>query len=271
MNKRFNISIVLFKPEITQLKKCLDSIEMDSKYVNTVYLLDNDFFDKDKIKNYRFNIKYISNSKNLGFGSAHNIGIRKSISTNIDYHLVLNPDIFFKKKIFKKIILFMDSNLDVSNLMPNILNEDGSNQELSKLLPSPKDKLYRFLSIHNYSNYVLKNLDKNQFYSVPSLSGCFMFLRINSLREIGLFDEQFFLYEEDLDLSRRIYSHSKNIYYPFINVYHSFNKSSFKHLSIKILHIKSIIKYFNKYGWFFDKERKDINKYFIKKYIINKE
>ena len=270
MNKRLNISIVLFKPDIIQLKKCLDSIEMDSEYVDTVYLIDNDFFDMNKIRSYQFKIKHISNEINLGFGTAHNIGINKSISSNIDYHLVLNPDIFFKKKIFKQIISFMDSNSNVSNLMPNILNEDGSNQELSKLLPSPKDKFYRFFSIQNSSNYILKNLDKNKVYNIPSLSGCFMFLRTNSMKEIGLFDENFFLYEEDLDLSRRIYTHSKNIYYPLISVYHSFNRSSFKHLSIKILHIKSIIKYFNKYGWFFDKNRKIINNYFINKYYKNK-
>ena len=99
MNKRLNISIVLFNPDIIQLKKCLDSIEMDSEYVDTVYLIDNDFFDMNKIRSYQFKIKYIPTEKNLGFGSAHNIGIKKSILSNIDYHLVLNADVYFNLKI----------------------------------------------------------------------------------------------------------------------------------------------------------------------------
>lgn len=95
--------------------------------------------------------------------------------------------------------------------------------------------------------------------NVPYLSGCFMFLRVSVLKEVGLFDERYFMYLEDTDLSRRIHKKYKTIYYPFVHIIHEYSKGSYKNIKLLIYHIHSAIKYFNKWGWIFDKERREIN------------
>lgn len=266
--KRLNISIVLYKPDLNQLVKCLKSLNLEHELINKVFLIDNHKFNINNLEEYFFQIEYIRNPSNIGFGPAHNICLKKSINANIDYHLVLNPDIFFNEPIISSISEFMDNNIGVGNLMPRILNEDGSEQNLCKLLPTPFDKFNRVFLKPNLSKYILTNLDNSNNYNIPSLSGCFMFLRVRVLNKIGVFDEKFFLYEEDLDLSRRIFKNFKNIYFPKVSVYHSFNRLSRKNFIASLLHIKSFITYFNKYGWFFDKERKEINRKTLKKINI---
>jgi len=106
---------------------------------------------------------------------------------------------------------------------------------------------------------------------VPYLSGCFMFMRVEVLKKIGLFDERFFMYLEDTDLSRRIHRVSKTIYYPEVSIYHEYGKGSYKNPRLSLYHIKSAFKYFNKYGWFFDKERVRVNTITLKKLYNLKE
>ena len=98
---------------------------------------------------------------------------------------------------------------------------------------------------------------------VPSLSGWFMFMRVSVLKEVGGFDERYFMYAEDLDLCRRIGEVSKTIFYPGVSVVHEYEKGSYKSKKLLKYHTVSIIKYFNKWGWIFDSKRKKKNKYCI--------
>ncbi len=99
---------------------------------------------------------------------------------------------------------------------------------------------------------------------VPSLSGCFMFMRVSVLREIGGgFDERYFMYAEDLDLCRRIGEVSKTMFFPKVSVVHEYEKGSYKNKKLLKYHITSVIKYFNKWGWLFDSKRKEKNQYCI--------
>ena len=94
-----------------------------------------------------------------------------------------------------------------------------------------------------------------------------MFLRTDILRKVGMFDERYFMYAEDLDLCRRIGEVSKTMFYPNVTVYHEYEKGSYKNKRLLKYHICSVIKYFNKWGWFFDKKRKEINKECLKQII----
>jgi hypothetical protein len=94
---------------------------------------------------------------------------------------------------------------------------------------------------------------------VPNLSGCFMLLRVDVLNIVGLFDEQFFMYLEDTDLSRRINNQFQTMYYPEVSIIHKYEKGSYKVFKLLVYHIQSAFKYFNKYGWFFDPVRTTIN------------
>jgi len=86
-----------------------------------------------------------------------------------------------------------------------------------------------------------------------------MFLRTSVLKDLGPFDENIFMYLEDTDLNRRIHSKYKTIFYPKVSIMHEYSKESYVNKKLLIYHIKSAIYYFNKWGWFFDKERDELN------------
>jgi len=103
------------------------------------------------------------------------------------------------------------------------------------------------------------NKDYSSAMNIPNLPGCFMFVRTNILVEIGGFDEKFFLYVEDVDLTRRLHEKSVTLYYPKIVIKHSLARASYKELKHGLYHVASAIYYFNKWGWFNDRERIAIN------------
>ena len=111
---------------------------------------------------------------------------------------------------------------------------------------------------HDYS-YELHWTNYDKIMEVPSLSGCFMFMRCSVLKQTGGFDERYFMYAEDLDLCRRIGEISRTMFYPEVSVVHEYEKGSYKNKKLLKYHIKSVIKYFNKWGWFFDSKRKKRN------------
>ncbi len=272
--KSINVSIVLFKNDQDLVKKAIYSC-VNSVLINRIYLIDNSPTDiLSCLASLDSRIEYIFNNANLGFGKAHNIALKRSIEENIPYHLVLNPDVYFEKGVLEELYNFMEANKDVGLVMPKVLYPDGNIQYLCKLLPAPLDLFgRRFLNFGPFRKIVEK---RNEIYElrftgydkimeVPYLSGCFMFIRTEVLKKVGLFDERFFMYIEDTDLSRRIHRVAKTVYYPYVYIYHDYGKGSYKSLKLLSYHIKSAIKYFNKYGWFFDKERKEINMQILKK------
>jgi GT2 family glycosyltransferase len=87
-----------------------------------------------------------------------------------------------------------------------------------------------------------------------------MFLRTEALKTVGKFDEQFFMYPEDIDLTRRIHEKFRTVFYPSTVVTHYHTQGSYFSVKLLLIHIVNMIKYFNKWGWFFDKNRRDTNK-----------
>jgi GT2 family glycosyltransferase len=86
-----------------------------------------------------------------------------------------------------------------------------------------------------------------------------MIFRISAFNMVGIFDERFFMYPEDIDITRRMHKFYKTIYYPEVSIIHAHQADSYKSRKMLIIHIVNMIKYFNKWGWFFDRERKIIN------------
>ena len=86
-----------------------------------------------------------------------------------------------------------------------------------------------------------------------------MLLRLSAIRETGAFDERYFMYPEDIDLTRRLHRKWKTLYYPAVSIVHEHQQESRKNYRMLKIHISNMIKYFNKWGWFFDKERRDFN------------
>jgi hypothetical protein len=114
--------------------------------------------------------------------------------------------------------------------------------------------------VKSAANYELKSKNLNLPMFVNNIHGCFLLMPHKVLKKVGLFDEKFFMYLEDIDLSRRISNDFDAIYYPYASIIHSFEKGSYKNKKLLIYHIQSAIYYFTKWGWFFDKDRKIKNK-----------
>lgn len=261
-------SIVSFHHSVSEMQKIITCI-LDSM-VELLYIVDNSSNDSLRIlAKYSDRIRYI-HSINLGYGAGHNIAIREAIQQGSQYHIVVNPDIYFEKDTIEKLATYMDIHSQVGLVMPKVLYPDGSIQFLCKLLPTPIDLLgRRFFPLGSYmkkrnQKYELRFTKYDEEMLVPSLSGCFMFLRIDILKKTGLFDQRYFMYAEDLDLCRRIGEISHTIYYPEVCVYHEYEKGSYKQKKLLGYHLVSVFKYFNKWGWFIDGYRKRINQKTLK-------
>ena len=258
-----SISLVIYETSNDDILRLVNEAIL-SNQLSKFYIIDNSPLPKP-IKFEDDRVCYIFNGKNLGYGAGHNVAIRDSIKNEFQLHLVVNPDIYFNSIDLAEIIGFMDSNPEIGHLMPRITNQDGELQYMSKTLPSPLDLFLRsfaksLISTRRDEKYHLKNLDYNKIIEAPYLSGCFMVLRIESLKKIGLFDERFFMYPEDIDLTRRMTLDYKTVYYPYVSVIHRHEKASYKSLKMKIIHMKNMVKYFNKHGWIIDVNRYKLNK-----------
>jgi len=265
LDKLVTASVVLFENEESQVRKVIESL-LKSKMLHTLYLIDNSSESKlSSLSHIANNIEYIFNNKNLGYGKAHNIAIKKSIKSGCLYHIIVNPDIYFNKGVIESLFNYMELNTDIGHLMPKVLYPDGEIQYLCKLLPTPFDLIIRRFSPFKKNierkkeKYELKFTSYLKVMDIPNLSGCFMFLRNEIFNQVGMFDEKYFMYLEDIDLTRRINERYRTVYYPKCEIYHNFEKASYYRKKLLIYHIKSAIRYFNKWGWFFDKKRKDIN------------
>ena len=150
---QINASIVLYHNKKEQLAKAIESFlntDLDVK----LFLVDNSSNDDLKdLKSIDSRIEYIFNNANLGYGTAHNIAIKKSIDEKVSYHLVLNPDIYFESGVLEELYSYMQNNSDIGNIMPNILYPNGEIQYLCKLLPTPVDLiLRRFIPFKNWKD-----------------------------------------------------------------------------------------------------------------------
>jgi GT2 family glycosyltransferase len=209
-------------------------------------------------------IQYEHNDRNTGY-VAHNVAMRKSIEQGFKYHVVLNPDISCDSAVFQKISQFMDNSPDVGLLLPKIFYPDGRLQYACKLLPTPRDFLLRLFFPRNWiekqmNTFELRVSGYDKIMDVPYMSGCFMFLRNSVLEKVGLFDERFFMYAEDIDLSRRIHAESRSVFYPDVSIVHRHEAASYKNPRLFWIHLKNVCQYFNKYGWFLDKHRRSVNR-----------
>lgn len=262
MKKALNISIVLYKTEYSQVVQLIDMLR---SYVdiNKIYLIDNSPQKTEFSGDYR--VDYIYNEGNIGFGAGHNIAIRRTIKDGEKYHLVINSDIAIDKPVINALIEKMDQNSNLGIIMPKIMNVDGSVQFLPKLLPTPLDLILRVIKplkvIFPLKNkqYTLEEYSDREL-NVPIISGCFSLFRVEALMNVGCYDENFFMYFEDFDISRRIHSSYDTIYFPSVAAIHRHERGASKNTKLFFTFLISAIRYFNKYGWFFDSERKKHNK-----------
>lgn len=265
---RVNATIVAYENPLLMLNAAVDSVLQEKECINALYLIDNSPTDRLR-QALEDKTQYIYTNENLGFGKANNITMQKSIDEGIEYHLLVNPDISFDKGVIEKLIIFMDQNPDIGLVAPKVLYPNGSVQHLCKLMPTPFDLIGRrffgwgpFRKTVDERNrlYELQHSCYSREMDVPILSGSFMMIRTSVLKEVGLFDERYFMYMEDFDLCRRVGEVSRTVFTPSVEVIHEYEKGSYFDRRLFKHHMISAVKYFTKWGWFFDKRRDEVNK-----------
>jgi GT2 family glycosyltransferase len=266
-----NVSIVLYRPDWQQVVGLTTTL-LQSQQVQRVYWIDNSPEPTTFLPIQSERIVYQHNSANLGYGAAHNIAIRKSVYDDTPYHLVVNPDIMLEAQSLDKMLEFMNLNPLVGSLMPKVVYPNGELQYLCKLLPTPWDVFgRRFLPTSwtekRNARYEMRASGYDKMMNVPYLSGCFMLLRTSAVLKARLFDERFFMYPEDMDLTRRIHKDYLTVYFPHVTIVHDHAKDSYKSLKMLWIHIVNMCRYFNKWGWFRDAERKMFNDAAIREYL----
>lgn len=266
-----NISIVLYHPNWEQEVLPLVEELLRVKNLRKLYLLDNS--EKDWLKEHvdaqkspfsSGKVRYMAMPTNLGYGIAHNVALRESAYYKTAFHLVMNSDIRVHAEDIDAMHDWMIANPQVGLLMPKVVYPDGTQQYLAKRLPSPLDVFGRRflpagLMARRNRKYELRDLDLTRPVNAPYLSGCFMFLRTKAAVEAGLFDERYFMYPEDIDLTRTIHRNYLTLYYPEWTIVHAHARESYKNKHMLRIHIQNMCRYFNKWGWFFDKERRLFN------------
>lgn len=258
-------SIVTYHTDSDELRRCLASL--GGGWIERIFIVDNSRNTQtEQVAKEYANVIYIP-SDNNGYGAGHNIALRQSIQDGFDYHLVINSDIVFEPKKMGEMLEYMEHHGDVGTLQPRILNPDGTPQYTVRMLPTPFDLILRrflpkFMMKKRRARYELRHLDQSKPSNVPYHQGSFMLLRIEALKEVGLFDERFFMYPEDIDLTRRLHVKYRTIYLPNVEITHDHRAASYKSLRMMRIHIVNMIRYFNKWGWVFDAERRRFNRPF---------
>lgn len=261
--EKLSASIVVYKTDPSQLRQVINCY-LDSIDTGHLLVMDNSPTDHLRQLCDSLGVGYIFNGQNLGYGKAHNIALRRSIDVS-KYHLVMNADVYFVPDTLSKIIHFMDSHEQAALVMPKVFSAEGKLQMLCKLLPTPLNlALRRFFPFESWfselnDRYEMKSMGYDRVMNVPFLSGCFMFMRTSALKQVGLFDERFFLYAEDTDLSRRLHEQFQTLYFPGAEIQHVHARGSYKDFWLTLQNLKSAVQYFSKWGWFFDADRQAVN------------
>lgn len=202
-------------------------------------------------------LQYLQGHGNIGYGGGHNLVIQ---SAGEDIHLLLNPDVVLQADSVLKGIDFLDSNADVAVVSPCVTDAAGVKQFLCKRYPTVGILLLRGffpptvsgLFRRSLADYEMQDLAETEpTHDVPLVSGCCMLCRGKLLRQVSGFDERYFLYFEDFDLSMRIREFGKLAYVPAMKIVHHGGNTAAKGWHHIRLFVSSGRRFFNTWGWRF--------------------
>lgn len=254
MNRSLRISIVTHNNE--KIFNVLDDLIAISERMHTctISIYDNnskrDF--KKKLLEYERNVHLTFSDENKGFGYGHNANL---LQADEEIFLIYNPDIIMKDNVLSGMIDSL-SNDEAGMLVPNVVFENGETQHLIRsrftvldwfLRRLPTGRLFK----SRVDDFECVNLPTDRKSYVFLSSGCFMLIKSEIFKSINGFDDRFFMYLEDYDLCRRVNEISKIVFAPEFTVTHFWERASSKSAKMFVVHLNSIAKYFNKWGWEF--------------------
>lgn len=256
------VSFVLFHTPIEEVSQVVASVCAAKASVH-VWLVDNSV-PPIALPDFPANVSVIKTGENLGYGRAHNVAIRAAAGL-ARYHFILNTDLEFDGDAIDGMTAFLDLNPQAGLAMPKVVYPDGQIQRLCRLLPDPVGLIARrFLGKTAWGRarnerYEFHHWHYDTVASFPFLSGCFMAVRRSVLDQVGGFDERYFMYAEDIDLSRRIHAVSQTLFVPTVKVQHEYRSHTRRSLRLLSYLVINFARYFNKWGWFRDPERDRVN------------
>ena len=240
--------------DISKLMKCLSQLFNNIGYAVVV----NDYIEHEPVEKLFVNADYVlCNKKNLGYGAAINMLIN-SIPYEPEFIGALNTDLIWERGTFEGMITWLRPRLDINLIAPEILDVDGKVQKLCKMNPTVLAMLSRrFIPegmkpawLQKYDNwYIMNHQNYSHIFESEYLSGCCMVFRTSAFIDIGGFDERYFLYLEDADITRMLSKKGLCVYYPDASVTHLWGRGNYKRLSLMWVNIISAWKYFCKWGW----------------------
>lgn len=255
---KISYSVVVYNNSINQvndlIKNIINTIPDEFEYY--IYIINNNPKDSIFIKESKKfeseykNVMFLYPVRNLGFGSGNNLGILRAQS---DYHIILNPDVIIpNKQQIKNMISYMELN-DIILLSPQIKYPNGKIQHLVKRAPSILDMGLRFMRTSHFKKrqdwFVYLPDGYNEIHHADNYPGSFLVAKTSELQKIGGFDEKIFMYMEDTDICRTMGKVGKTVFYPDAFIYHEWQRSNVKNLKSIFQMIRSMIYFFNKWGW----------------------
>lgn len=241
------------------LYQCLSSIYSASIPLDyQVYVVDNNSLDgsQEMVETCFPSVSLIRNKQNIGFGRSNNLVMK---NTNSKYILTLNPDVTVMPKSIENIINFMDMQYDVGALGCKLLNPDRSLQFSCRRFPNALTIFLRglytdlfFPNAHIFKHYMMADWNHSTVAEVDWVMGSCLMLRRDALKEVGLFDESFFMYCEDVDLCLRMWKSWKVCYFPHSYMIHQHLQESQRLSAIRqrLIHTMSLYRFFRKHGLF---------------------
>jgi GT2 family glycosyltransferase len=202
-----------------------------------------------------FSLSYSGLPANLGFGAGHNEAVRQLDS---DFHLVLNPDAVLAEDALQQGLARLQNDNGAVLVSPRVEAADGSQEFLCKRYPTVLVLLLRAFAPESLRQRFRSRLDRYEMRDLCSngaetdvllASGCCMLVRSAALRSVGGFDERYFLYFEDFDLSIRLAAHGRLVYSPAFRIVHHGGYAASKGVRHVRYFIRSGIRFFRRHGW----------------------
>ncbi|MFI3169077.1 MAG: glycosyltransferase family 2 protein [Faecalibacterium sp.] len=201
-------------------------------------------------------VKLICSKKNLGFGGGHNLVIP---TLDSEYHFVLNPDVLVKDDVLSEMAAYATqiNHTAVTKLVmarPTLTFPDGQEQILPLRRCTVRALIYRqlpqlkFLKRY-HDRYVMQNEDRTKPVEIAFCTGSFSMLQTQSFCKMGGFDEGYFMYVEDADLTQKAMLYGAVMLLPQFQAVHAWHRAPHSNLSHFTLQIKSMVRYFKKWGF----------------------
>lgn len=251
--ERLSASVVLYGGA-DEVRRCVDSLTAHTKDSLTIYLVDN--ASPDGALNTLIEgglppcCVTLPQQENRGYGAGHNAVLPL---LNSRYHAVVNPDIMVESDVLRVMADYMDAHPDVAITSPQLVFPDGREQHIAKRRPALLPLIYRQLPLPFLKKYERQYLMLDEDLSKPTdvefCSGSFFLMRTEIFRRIGGFDEAYFMYVEDADITQKALQVGRAVYLPQVQVVHAWHRDAHRQLRQFLWQLRSMARYFKKWGF----------------------